>query len=214
MTDNFTLPMPEWPDWPIPSPAITGLVEVTDGPITFNPVPRIRKRRNGWKPETQADFIEALSRCGCVSRAAKAVGMTARSAYRLLDADGADSFAAAWDQAIARGIERIREEALDRSLNGAWVPVFRRGKLVRMEHRINDRLAIALLSGRESSVAGRREQAASRRRYREQILARNERERLKKQLAEEVWAEHQAILDRIEEEKRIRPPRVPRFAFI
>jgi hypothetical protein len=215
MSSRFIPPIPEWPT---PSLAVTGYVEVTDGPITFDPVPRARKRRNGWTPETQADFIEAPSRCGCVSRAAKAVGMTPRSAYRLLEAQGADSFAAAWDQAIARGIERLREECLDRALNGAWVPVYSRGKVVRMEHRINDRLGIALLSGRESSVAARREQAASRRRYRQQILAKREHDRIKREVEEQIWAEHQAILDRIEEEREnsiplsVRcPPRIVRL---
>ncbi|MBA3527665.1 MAG: hypothetical protein H0T82_12230, partial [Sphingomonas sp.] len=67
--------------WPFDS-AECGLVEVTDGPIDFDPVPRLRKRRNGWTPETQAAFIEALSLCGCVARSARAVGMTPRSAYR------------------------------------------------------------------------------------------------------------------------------------
>lgn len=205
--------MPEWP-----SLGITGVVEVTDAPIAFDPVPRIRRRRNGWTPETRADLIEALSRCGSVSRAAKAVGMTSRSGYRLPDAEGVDSFAAAWDHAIARGIERLREDALDRALNGAWVPVYRRAKVVRMEHRINDRLGIALLSGRESSVAERREQAASRRRYRQQLLAKQEHDRIKREVEEAIWAEQQSVLDRIEEERENprpmyerRPPRIVRL---
>ncbi len=166
-------------------------------------------------PEAQAAFIEALVLCGCVARAARAVGMTPRSAYRLLDAAGADSFAAAWDQAIARGVEKLRIGALDRALNGAWVPVVRRGKLVRHEKRHDNRLAIALLSGRESAVADRRERAASRRRYRLKLLARREEEAARKRRAEQIWAEHQAILDKIEQESRnpgpkiaARPPRI------
>lgn len=192
--------------WPFDS-AVTGLVEVTDGPIAFDPVPRLRKRRDGWTPETQRAFIDALALCGCVARAARAVGMSPRSAYRLLDAPGADSFAAAWDQAIARGIEALRIAALDRALNGAWVPVVRRGRLVRHEKRHDNRLAIALLSGRESSVADRRERASSRRRYRLQLLARREAEAEQKRRAEQIWAEHQAILDRIEQERRNPAPK-------
>jgi len=165
--------------WPFES-AVTGLVEITDGPIDFTPVPRLRKRRDGWTPEAQRAFIDALEQCGCVARAARAAGMTARSAYRLLVADGAESFAQAWDQAIARGTERLRMEALDRVLNGVWVPVMRRGRIVRFEHRVNDRLAIALLSGRESSVADRREQATSRRKYRLKLLA-HDREQAEQQ---------------------------------
>lgn len=181
--------------------AVTGLVEITNGPIEFTPVPRLRKRRNGWTPETQRAFIDFLEQCGCVTSAAHAVGMTARSAYRLLESEGADSFAEAWDQAVARGIENLRMTALDRALNGTWVPVIRRGRLVRMEHRFNDRLAIALLSGRKACVATRRERASSRRKYRLKVIERDRRQAEERARAEEIWAEHQAILDRIEAER-------------
>jgi len=188
--------------------AVTGLVEVTDGPIDFTPVPRLRKRRNGWSPEAQRAFIDALEQCGSVSLAARAVGMSARSAYRLLYSPGAESFADAWDQAIARGIDRLRLAALDRALNGAWVPVVRRGRVVRHEHRINDRLAIALLSGRESSVADRRERASSRRRYRLKLDSERKARAEQQRRSEQIWAEHQAILDKIEAESRDSRPKI------
>src|SRR4029450_13394987 len=103
--------------------------------LDFAIVPRRRHCRNGWTAERQLGFIAALTECGSVSRAARSVGMTSRSAYRLLDADGADDFARAWDAAIDSGIEQVRLSALDRTLNGAPVAVFRRGRLVRMETR-------------------------------------------------------------------------------
>ena len=95
--------------------------------IPFDPVPRRRARRRGWSEARQRAFIFALSRCGSVACAAGAVGMARRSAYQLLDAEGADSFAAAWDQAIDEGLERVRSEAFQRALGGVFVPVFRRG---------------------------------------------------------------------------------------
>lgn len=137
--------------------------------IAFTPVPRLRKRRNGWSEERQRAFILALSQCGSVSRAARSVGLTRRSAYRLLDAEGADSFAAAWDQAIEEGVERVRVESLDRSLRGAPVAVFRRGKLQRIEHRTNDRLAIALLSGRAQPIGDLNYSAVLRRAHRQDL---------------------------------------------
>jgi len=201
------LPPPE-----LPSLAVTGLVETTDGPIDFTPVPRLRRRRNGWTPEAQIAFIAALEQCGCVARAARAVGMVPRSAYRLLESEGAESFAEAWDQAIARGVERLRDDAIDRAMNGAWVPVVRRGRVVRMEKRINDRLAIALLSGRNGSVADNRERASSRRKYRLQLIARDREEAEKRARAEAVRAEHRAVLDRIATEPRAAPqPRIRRL---
>jgi hypothetical protein len=48
------LPPPPWPE-----PAVTGLVEVTDEPIDFTPVPRQRKRRDGWTELAQRAFIAA-----------------------------------------------------------------------------------------------------------------------------------------------------------
>lgn len=192
--------------------AVTGLVEITDGPIAFDPVPRLRKRRNGWTPEAQRAFIDALAACGCVARAARAVGKRPRSAYRLLESEGAESFADAWDQAIARGVEALRWNALDRALHGAWVPVVRRGRIVSFEHRRSDRLAIALLSGRNASVADNRERASSRREYRLKLLADKKREADDQKRREALWAEHLAIVEREEEDRRNRvcrnPPRV------
>jgi len=83
---------------------------------------------------------------------------------------------------------------------------------VRFELRRNDRLAIGLLSGRDHSVAERREQAASRRLYRIKLKERARYEAKLKAHREAVWAQHQAILDRIEHEKANPPPRpMPRI---
>jgi hypothetical protein len=55
MNDHPDIPPP--PPWP--EPAITGLVEVTDEPIDFTPVPRQRKRRDGWTELAQHACIAA-----------------------------------------------------------------------------------------------------------------------------------------------------------
>ena len=104
-----------------------------------------------------------------------------------------------------------------RALHGSWVPVVRKGRVVRMEFRHNDRLAVGILSGRDGrSIVERREQAVSRRKYRLQLkeLARKQDE--EKCRAEAIRAEHQAILDRIEAERRMPmnercPPRIRRL---
>ena len=193
--------------------AQTGLIDPDMDPLAleFTPVPRLRNRRNGWTEETQRLFILALSDCGCVSAAARAVGMSARSAYRLLDADGADSFAAAWDQAIARGIERLREVAMNRAFEGSWVPVVRRGRLVRFEHRLNDRLAIGLLSGRNASVAANREHAVSRRKHRQRIRERAEAAAEQQRADQAFVAEYQESLDRLEAKAKQGMPRIARL---
>ena len=133
--------------------------------IDFTPVPRLRARRNGWTEAKQREFIAALARCGSVSAAARSVGMTKRSAYRLVDAAGAASFAGAWDEAVDIGLSRLRLDSLHRALEGDYVPIYRRGRLVRVEHRRNDKLAIALLSGRDREVEAYRRAAVSRHEY-------------------------------------------------
>ena len=43
----------------------------------FTPVP-VRPRHDGWTPERQVAFIEALAQCGCVDEACDRVGMGRR----------------------------------------------------------------------------------------------------------------------------------------
>jgi hypothetical protein len=185
--------------------------------IPFDPVPRRRKHRRGWTEARQRAFIFALSRCGSVTCAALAVGMGRRSVYELLDAEGADSFARAWDEAIDEGRERVRSDAFQRALGGVFVPVFRRGKLVRVEHRQSDALAIALLGGKDKAIDDYARNAAQRRRKLKADFAELDRQREEEQRRkDQVWAEHQAILDRIELERLLkrqsRPePRIARL---
>lgn len=200
---------PKFPDT-LPADALAGDPGGKQAAIPFAPVPRLRRRRNGWTEARQRAFIAALARCGSVAGAARAVGMTARSAYRLLDAEGADDFARAWDQAIDEGFARVQLRSLERSLNGDWVPLYRRGKLWRVEHRHCDRLAIALLTGARD-LDGFRIGAASRRRKLRQDFAEHDRQKAAELAAEEArsrayWDE----MDRIMEEAARRRP-VPRI---
>jgi hypothetical protein len=164
----------------------------TEDEIPFDPVPSRTRRKDGWTPERQRGFIAALARCGSVTAAAKHVGMSASSAYRLLDREGSESFAEAWDIAAEMGRDRIRDCTIDRARNGAWVPVMRRGKIVRMEFRHFDRLAIAILSGREraldNSAEDRAEARAIRRRQREEARRRAEAEKEMRRTVEQSRA--------------------------
>ncbi|MCL6682761.1 hypothetical protein [Sphingomonas alba] len=190
--------IPQFPDL-LPQDALAATDPDAEPAIDFAAVPRRRQRRNGWTEKRQREFIAALAKCGSVSAAAKAIGMTARSAYRLLDAEGADDFARAWDDALDIGMERLRCDALERAISGAWVPVYRRGKLVKVEHRKSDRLAIAMLSGRPNEIEGYRRTAVSRRLHRQDMAeldaARAERDRR----VEAAEADYQAEADRLVE---------------
>ena len=68
-------------------------------PGWFRPVP-LRGRRDGWSEVRQCAFLAQLYVTGSVSAAARAVGMSRASAYRLRERQGAESFAFAWDRVL------------------------------------------------------------------------------------------------------------------
>ena len=117
---------------------------MTDPPA-FTPVPTASSRRDGWTPAKQRAFIDQLARCGVVAAAAKAVGMSPKSAYALRKRDNAASFAAAWDEAARRGGNEAAALAIDRAVDGVVEPVFRRGRQVGEQRRYNDRLLMAAI---------------------------------------------------------------------
>ena len=53
----------------------------------------MRRRRDGWCASRQVRFVVELYRTGRVDLAARAVGMSRMSAYRLRRREGAESFA-------------------------------------------------------------------------------------------------------------------------
>nr|WP_166176876.1 hypothetical protein [Altererythrobacter segetis] len=116
--------------------------------IAFTPVARLKDRANGWKPEVQLAFIEALADTGSVDSACRAVGRTTTGAYQLRRHPEGAEFAAAWQAALAHGIQRIEDVAMDRALNGVEVPVYSYGKLVGTRTVYNDRLLMFMLRNR------------------------------------------------------------------
>ena len=191
------------------SPAVAQDVDPPE-PIDFTPVTRLRKRRGGWSEQAQRDFIACLQLTGSVAASARAVGLSASSVYRLLDAEGAESFALAWDKAWEQGLRRLREDSLDRALNGALVPVYRKGRLVRVEHRRSDRLAIALLAGRNREIDWYRQGALRRHVYKMELKAADEERAEKKRREEEAQRAYDEELQRmLDKAKAMRPqPRV------
>ncbi len=88
-----------------------------------------RPRHDGWTAARQRGFILLLRETGTVTTAARMVGLTTRSAYRLRDRPGAAGFAAAWDRALTQhrdpGFERSSAAVLFRRL----IPLFFGGRL-------------------------------------------------------------------------------------
>ena len=104
----------------------------------FTPVP-LRYRADGWTPLKQADFLGALAETGSIAAAARRVGMTRESAYRLRDKRGAESFAAAWDDVAAQcrspAPRTCTEERLwHRAFYGSLKPIMRGGRHVGTRH--------------------------------------------------------------------------------
>ena len=58
-------------------------------------------RRDGWTPERQLRFLDALASTRSVVQAAAFAGMSRESAYRLRNRAGGALFAALWDRALA-----------------------------------------------------------------------------------------------------------------
>ena len=114
----------------------------------FAPVPRERARHYGWTPDRQRGFIEALADTGSVKAAAHAVNMTPEGAYLLRRHADASEFRAAWEAALALGVQRLEDTALDRALNGVEVPVYGYGKIIGTRRVYNDSLLMFLLRNR------------------------------------------------------------------
>lgn len=115
---------------------------------SFTPVPRTCQRHDGWTPERQARFIEALADTGSVHAACKAVDMSQPGAYYLRRQPGAESFRAAWQAALDLGVQRIEDVAMDRALNGVAEPLYSYGKLIGTRTKYNDRLLMFMLRNR------------------------------------------------------------------
>ena len=114
----------------------------------FTPVPRQYQRHDGWTPERQRGFIEALADTGSVKSAAHAVNMTPVGAYQLRRHPEAASFRKAWEAALALGVERLEDVAMERALYGVEVPVYHFGAVVGTRRVYNDRLLMFLLRNR------------------------------------------------------------------
>jgi hypothetical protein len=122
--------------------------------VPFDPVP-VAARHDGWTPEKQRGFIDALAASGSVKAAAGHVAMTAKSAYRLRNRADATSFAAVWDLAVREGFGRTRDTAVERAIYGEQVPIYRGGLQVGTCVRHDNRLMMTVLRHRTAQLHAR-----------------------------------------------------------
>lgn len=111
----------------------------------FDPVP-VKPRHDGWTPDRQRGFIEALAATACVADAARSVGMSETGAYNLYARPDAAAFRAAWDAALQFGVVKLEAAIFSRAIHGVPVPHYYKGELVGEHRKFNDRLAIFLMN--------------------------------------------------------------------
>lgn len=114
----------------------------------FVPVP-VRARHDGWSPNCQLAFVDALAASGCVKEAAGAVGKSVRSAYALRARADALDFRCAWDAALDHAMRRLADAAASRAIEGVSVRVFYRGEQVGERRHFDERLTMFLLRLRD-----------------------------------------------------------------
>lgn len=128
----------------------------------FVPVP-LRTRADGWTPLRQARFIGWLAQTGCVREAARRVGCSRETAYRLRRRVGAESFAHTWDAALAlrRGGRVAARKVTPADLAevafiGAIEVRMRRGRFCGTVRKPCNSALLRLIAGFDRSMAGRR----------------------------------------------------------
>lgn len=158
----------------------------------FTAVPRHYNRHDGWTEERQRGFIEALAETGSVKAAAHAVNMTPESAYQLRRHAQAAEFRRAWEAALALGVQRLEDTAMERALHGQQVPVYSYGKLIGTRTVYNDRLLMFLLRNRAPTRFAADGRVTARRSALNDPFAAGRLARLKKQWRKEWEAEREA----------------------
>lgn len=133
------------PTYTLPSKRLYATTPEGEAVPDFAPWRPQRQRAGGWSVHDQRLFIHDLVRSGSVPAAARAVGKSPRSAYLLREKRGAESFAVAWHRAQAMGIDKVRDNVVERFLEGELIPRFYHGELVGYRRKFRDRMLLAAL---------------------------------------------------------------------
>ena len=116
-----------------------------------------RQRMDGWSPARVAQFLDTLAETGCVRDAARVVGMSSVSAYRLRAKSPA--FAARWAQAMEAAQEGLVAIAYKRAVEGKETIIIRKGEEV--ERRISPSDAMLSLLVKRGDLSGERATSAA-----------------------------------------------------
>jgi hypothetical protein len=122
----------------------------------FNPVP-VRYRRDGWTPEKQREFVEALADTGLIREAAARVGMTEQSVSRLRRRPDARAFDLACEAVLRPAARRLHAIAWERAIEGTIRSHYYHGELKAEERVYDNRLLVYLLGKTQALVDPRPE---------------------------------------------------------
>ena len=105
-------------------------------------------RGDRWNKYKMAEFLRQLAATHSVTAAARAVGMSRRSAYKLRTRLKGQPFDIAWETAFRHGFDNLAHAALELAIEGEEVPYYHQGKLVGTHRKHSGPLIAALLKMR------------------------------------------------------------------
>ncbi|HEX8224594.1 MAG TPA: hypothetical protein VF605_12325 [Allosphingosinicella sp.] len=120
-----------------------------------------RRRCDGFTPDRQVVFLDALARCGVVADAARAAGISRDTAYNLRNRAEGAAFSLGWDAAYLKSRARLADDLESRARNGVVDRIYRNGELWGERHRHDNRLAMAVLTRLDRQAEGLGEGAAT-----------------------------------------------------
>lgn len=114
-----------------------------------------RQRADGWLPEKQRRFLEAIAEGNTVEVACYSVGMSPASAYALRNRAAGRVFAMGWDAAARLARQRFADVLTSRALDGFEETWTRPNGETFTRRRYDNRLAMAMLSRLDRQVEAR-----------------------------------------------------------
>ncbi|WP_239807172.1 hypothetical protein [Croceicoccus hydrothermalis] len=99
-------------------------------------------RRDAWTKSLMAAFLRELTASQSVAQAARSVGKSRQSAYRLRARLKNTPFDLGWETALEAGLSQLAHAMLDRAINGVEVPHYYHGQRIGSHRVYDERLAI------------------------------------------------------------------------
>ena len=101
-----------------------------------------------WSRAKQVAVLQHLAASHSVAAAARSVGMSRQSAYRLRARLKGQPFDRAWAAAFDNVFNALAHAAMERAIHGVPVPYLHKGEIVHTGRRYDERLTLGLLKMR------------------------------------------------------------------